>query len=337
MTVRSSLRGLTLSAAIALVAGCAGPAASESLLGGPTARPSAAAPSPSSEPTPAVATVSPFRPTARPLDAPADESMPASASAERNGVKVMIRLGGGNPMYAGNGALAFVTIENTGDRVLRWTNDGCDTNAGIIGITEGTWRDSSIEVSPTLAPYRDWLREEARVDGPIWLRFGRGQGAGHRFSGCADLGLPKELAPGRTVTQEFRWDGFAAPRLGLPPTGPATLTSRFERWTRPGPGPEGNAIEVTLDSWVLNGRPEAYLSPAEAIDAALADERLASWLVTRPLKNGADAIAEYDRDLGLWAVGLLMYHDEGDPILHAAFVDPITGEVVAIREHRVTF
>ena len=94
-------------------------------------------------------------------------------------------------------------------------------------------------------------------------------------------------------------------------------------------------LEVSLDSWVLNGRPDEMLSPAEAIDAALEDERLASWLLTRRLHYGADAIAEYDRDLGLWAVGLVMYHDDGDPILHAAFVDPVTGEVISIREHRI--
>jgi hypothetical protein len=115
------------------------------------------------------------------------------------------------------------------------------------------------------------------------------------------------------------------------------LTSTFERWTRPGPGREGDPIEVTLDSWVVDGRDEAFLSPAEAIDAALADERLSAWLLTQPLRDGADAIAEYDRDLGLCAVGLLMYHDEGDPVLHAAFLDPVTGEVVAVREHRVEF
>ena len=79
------------------------------------------------------------------------------------------------------------------------------------------------------------------------------------------------------------------------------------------------------------------LSPAQVIDAALADERLASWLVTRPFHSGADGIAEYDRASGLWTVGLLTFDDRdyGDPpegVLHAAFVDPITGEVVAVRE-----
>jgi hypothetical protein len=40
---------------------------------------------------------------------------------------------------------------------------------------------------------------------------------------------------------------------------------------------------------------------------------------------------------GLWIIGLLIYTDDpaGAPwedILHAAYIDPITGDVVAIRE-----
>lgn len=263
--------------------------------------------------------------------------MPSVASNERDGIKLTIDLRGANPMWAGNGVLAHVTIENTGDRVLRWLNDGCDTNAWLNAVMPATWRGSSTEVTPQLVPYRDWLREAANVDAPIRLQFLKSGRVTRRFSGCADLGVPRELAPGRKVTQQHVWDGFASPRLGLPPSGPVPLTARFERWSRPGPGAEGAPIEVTLDSWVIHGRPDEYLSPAEAIDAALADDRLASWLVTRPLHHSADAIAEYDRDLGLWAVGLLMYPDDSDPVLHAAFLDPITGEVIAIREHRVTF
>jgi hypothetical protein len=308
----------------------------------PAASPSAGSPTPAPtvlptvSPMPAVATVSPLRPTPSLPGTPDQDSMPTSAAVERHGIRLTIRLGT-NPLYAGNEAVAFVTVKNTGRRLLRWTNDGCDTNAGVHGISMVSWRDSDLPVPPDLAPFRDWLREEANVDGPAWLAFRRGFAAMGRSSGCADLGIPKELAPGRAVTQEFFWDGTAAPRHGPPPTGPAKLTAVFDHWTRPGPGPEGEPIEVTLDSWVLDGRDEAFLSPAEAIDAALADKRFASWLVTRPLRARAAAIAEYDPDVGLWAVGLLMDQEAGDPVLHAAFLDPVTGEVITIREHRVEY
>ena len=263
--------------------------------------------------------------------------MPRSASVERDGIRLTIRLGT-NPVHAGSQAMLFTTIENTGSTRLRWMNSGCDRNAWIDAIVDGTWRDSTLEVSPQLDPYRQWLREAAYLDEPIRMVFDSGFRGGRFGGGCADTGLPRELAPGRKVTQEAIWDGFATGRLGLPPTAPATITAHFERWwrTRESEG-RANALEVSLDSWVLNGRPDEFLSPAEVIDAALEDERLASWLVIRPLHNAADAIVEYDDDLGVWAVGLLMYDGVGDPVLHAAFVDAVTGEVIAIREHRVEF
>ena len=296
MMVRTASRCLTALISVAIVAACRGQPPTT----GPTVEPTASRTTtttietPTATPTPAVATVAPYRPTPHPSGAPDDDSTPTSVSNEREGVKLTMELRGGIAINAGNGALALVTIENTGTTILRWTNDGCDTNAWIQSTMSATWRDSSIQVSPELAPYREWLREEALVDEPIRLRFLESGRVTRRFSGCADTGLPKELAPGRNVTQEFRWDGFADPRLGLPPSGPATLTATFERWTRPGPGPgpgqDDARIEVTLDTWVLRGRPDEYLSPAEAIDAALADDRLASWLVTRPLRASADAI-----------------------------------------------
>jgi hypothetical protein len=278
--------------------------------------------------------VPPFHATPRPPGVPDEDSLPTSASIERDGVRLTVRLGL-NPLYAGNQVAAFATIENTGTTTLRWLNDGCDINARIRGVVAARWRESTLDVSADLAPYRQWLRDAAYAEEPISLVFDTGfRSSG--FSGCADLGMPRELAPGRKVTQEAIWDGSAAWSLGLPPTAPATITAHFERWWRVDESEgRGNALEVSLGSWVLNGRPDELLSPAEAIDAALKDERLASWLVTRRPHYGADAIAQYDRDLGLWAVGLLMYQGDGGPILHAAFVDPVTGEVVAIREHRI--
>jgi hypothetical protein len=242
-------------------------------------------------------------------------------------------------LEAGHTAVAWVTLQNVGDHELQWTNDGCDTNAGIGATVEASWRESHLDVSPELGPYRKWFREQANLAWPISLGFGRGILVGSRpgTGGCADLGLPKTLRPGGKLTQEFLWDGNVAGRLGKPPSGPASLTATFDRWSRPGPGKDGAPITVKLDSWIRNGRSEDFLSPAEVIDAALADDRFASWLITRPLRSGADAIVEYDTDLGVWAVGLLTYRDDADPVLHAAFLDAVTGEVIAIREHVAQF
>jgi hypothetical protein len=88
---------------------------------------------------------------------------------------------------------------------------------------------------------------------------------------------------------------------------------------------------------IIGGRRSDALSPFEVVDAALSDRRLASWLLTRPLRSGANTVVAYDRISGLWTVGLLVSRDRGDgdareDILHAAFVDPISGEVIDVRE-----
>lgn len=333
----SRLRGRSLLVAAFLVAACAGPLPTIRTLEpplDPSSQPSAPSPTPTAEPTPAVPTVGPLQETPRPSGAPGDNTLPARAFAERDGVRLTIEVPF-NPLWAPQGAEAVVTIENRSDRTLRWSTDGCNTNAWISATTTATWRDSPRLVGQDLAPYRDWLRKWVRIKEPIELAFNRGSRQLHRSVGCADLGLPHQLEPGRSVRQTFIWDGSAAHRLGPAPNGPVTLISRFERWSLAGGG-ERQPIEVKLDSWIVGGRSEAYLSPAEVIDAALSDERLGSWIVTRPVGHNANPIVEFDRELGFWAVGLLL---EGgfEPTMHAAFVDPISGEVFAVKEHRVTY
>src|SRR5688500_10200129 len=194
MMVRRASQWITALIVVAIVAACGGqPPTTPPTVETPVPTTTLATPTPT--PTPAVATVPPFRPTPRPSGAPPDESLPASASSERDGIKLTITLRGGKAMNAGNGALASVTIENTGARTLRWTNDGCDTNASIVATMPATWRESSMAVSRELAPYREWLREAASVDAPISLRFLKSGHTPRRFSGCADLAVPRDLEP----------------------------------------------------------------------------------------------------------------------------------------------
>ena len=113
-----------------------------------------------------------------------------------------------------------------------------------------------------------------------------------------------------------------------------TITSRFDRWKLAG-GSQLRPLEVTLESWVTRGRRDEFLSPFEAIDAAFQDVRFTSWLRTR---GGNDnPVVEFDRDIGVWIVGLLIYKDTPtfQEILHAAYVDPYSGEVFAVKESQL--
>jgi hypothetical protein len=204
----------------------------------------------------------------------------------------------------------------------------------VEATTSATWRDSTIPVPPPLSRYRDWLRRDI-PDGPIALQLDRLWTLQHRGAGCTRFASRHEVEPGQTVRRELIWDGSTAARLGPPLNGPVSFTARLERLKVEG-GDELPPIEVSLESWIVGGPPEDFLSPFEAIDVALADERLSSWLITRPLDATQQPVVEFDRDLWVWVVGSL-FGDRLDPTLHAAFIDPLTHEVFAVKEHRVSF
>ncbi len=327
-----------LAAWLLVVAACAGPTPTASPDPTMATVPSVPGPQPTptatTSPVPAVATVPPNTPTPYPSGAPYQGQVPETASAEFGGARLTIAVGH-NPIDAVFGSILTVTIDNRSQRRLEWWADGCGGNAAVSGTTMSTWRDSVLDVPSGLATYRDWLRRDIPVDEPIELDLHRPYSLLHRGTGCAKFATRHRLEPGDSVTREFIWDGSAAKRLGPAPNGPVVLTARLERWKLLD-GDDLRPLEVSLDSFVVGGRPEEFLSPFEAIDVALADARLSSWLLTRPLDRTQQPIVEFDRQLGLWAVGSVF---DGDLVntLHAAFIDPITREIVTVREHSVGF
>jgi hypothetical protein len=297
----------------------------------PSLAASTAAPSPVESTTP--------RPTPLPTPGPSEpapDSLPASATVERDGTRITVSIGA-SPIQAGNRMTVQTSIENTGRDTLHWGVDGCGIDVRVRGeLTGAAWRPSSLAVEPIVWGYREWLREQAQVDSSIRLEFLPSSLSGRRSFGCADLGITRSLKPGKSRTDELVWDGQAAGRLGLPPTSPTVITATFGNWYR-GDSEEHprKPIVATLDTWVVGGRNPAYLSAAEAIDAALRDPAFADWLVTQPFRTGDDAVVEYDQEVGVWIVGLFRSRYGSEPVLHAALVDPVTGEVIAIREHEV--
>ena len=261
--------------------------------------------------------------------------MKRNASVERDGVKLTLRLPS-NPMYSGLVQRIELTVTNTGTSTLHWLTDGCEQNMWLRAeVEDAAWRPSDVAVSAEVEPYRQWLQENSGASGPIVLNFDHPALMGYRSHGCADVGVPHELAPGAKVTQTQAWNGYAAPRLGLPPSGPVTITGTFDGWWRGAKERRNEPIEVSLDSWVISDLHPSALSPLEIIDAAVADTRLASWLVTRPLHQSAEAVADFDVNAGVWLVGLVSYEGDGRVVLHAAYVDPLSGEVFAVRESLV--
>jgi hypothetical protein len=337
VSVRTWCRSATMLLSVTAIAACGGPPSST---GSPDPTPSmtlvpAAPSSPPSPRTAAVPSAVPRPPVEGPI--PEEESLPTTASIERDGIRLSMELSA-NPMYAGKSVPFSITLENTGDEQLRWTNDGCDTNVSVVGRMADVLADSAVAVDEDLVAFRDWFREGISPGEPIWLRASRSLGPTRRSSGCADLGIGRSLDPGERATQRYAWDGWAAPRLGLPPNGPATWSASFGRWWRgdaedEDPGAADRELVLELPASIVGGRRSDAISPAQAIDAALSHQPFTDWLVTRPVRNGADAVAEYDPATGLWVVGLLTFDDSeyGDPAegtLHAVLIDPVTARVV---------
>jgi hypothetical protein len=317
-----------------LLAGCAG---SPTIIEKPASstQPSTA-PGPTTTPaTPTPATSQPPPEAPGPSEPPGG-SLKSSASTEREGVRIEIALAT-NPMRAGNKMLLTTTIKNTGTDTLNWNVNGCGVNTYVTGVSDATWRPGPGTTDPLLKGHAEFLRSEVDLDTLIRLRFEPGWLSGSVEEGCADLAIRRSLKPGASRSQELVWNGQAASLLGPPPSSPVEIEATFDYWWR-GSETDNNAdrpekpIVVTLDSWVVKGPEPAFLSPGEAIDAALADPVFGAWAVNQPFNDRRVGVVQYDPAADVWIVGLIHDMDYGPSFLHAALIDPLTGVVVAIRD-----
>jgi hypothetical protein len=335
-------RGRSALAIVLLVSACGSPTPSPPVTPGTTDQPGTPAPTSSIARTPQSSATGIADPPAiratLPEESVALNGSPKSSSAEFAGVRLTIDVGKAW-LDATFGGVVTVTITNGSRRRLEWLANGCEANASVVATTTAAWRDSSVDVSPELDGYRELLRGKVG-DGPIRLSIQRPYPLLHREAGCADFteSRRRHVEPGHSVSREFIWDGGTAGRLGPPPNDvPVTFAARLERWSLVG-GDGMRPIETSLDTWVVGGHAETFLSPFEAIDVALADDRFSSWLRARRGWGTDRPVVELDRDLGVWVIGVL-YGDQYDfqPTLHAALIDPMTREVFAVKRHRVSF
>jgi hypothetical protein len=315
-----------------LLAGCAGspttfetPDGPVSPSSAPTATPIVAAPTPAASAPPPLA-VGPSEPP--------HDSLPKRASVARDGVRMTVEIGL-NPIQSGQQNVITTTIKNTGHDTVHWAG-GCAGDVWASAELTGTqWRESTIPIEPLLRGHSDWLQAGAYVDRPITLKFVPGRLIGQAEDHCP-YGPDGRLKPGQSRTGELLWDGQAMFRLGPPPSSSAVITATFDHWYRDSDEASGRhrkPIVVNLDSWVVGGPEPAFLSPKEAIDAALADPVFGAWALTQPFTLRRTGVVEFDSALDVWIVGLIHEKDFPEPsLLHAALVDPLTGKVIAIRE-----
>ncbi len=130
--------------------------------------------------------------------------------------------------------------------------------------------------------------------------------------GCADVGVPHVLAPGGQLRERHRWDGTAAPGLGLPPSGPAEWTGTFQLWGRDSePGAARSEftkdpIVVRLPVEIRSARDPRALSAGQAMDVALLVPAFRALLEANPSIQDWDMpiTTRFDVPTGAWQIGL---------------------------------
>lgn len=267
----------------------------------------------------------PSSPTAMPSPAPSG-GLPV-AVASRDGVRISISLDR-TPIVAGERVWATVVVDNLLPVAVLWQGGGCDFVADVA---------AALEPPVVSEPGRAWdglAGRFKRLATPPAQEFPSAPFVDERFvdqgavACTSDLRI-NELGPGGQLVMRAAWDGDAGGVLvGERVT---TITASFPFMGPKGPGDPFSQpvqpLQVAVDVPVVD-RGIRRISPAAAVDAALADARFAGWLASAP----ADAWqgVGVDRTKAGYDVVLTLLVD-GAPVSGRATVDPSTGIVTAFE------
>lgn len=300
----------------------------------PAAIPSVAAYRPSAAPTPA--------PSATPIPTPdptpratMPAELPLRARVERDGVRVILALER-NPLPAGEPTWMRVSVKNTGRDHLKWLHDGCATLVNAYGIVEGAhWRAGVTQEgqSGALKRYAFGQYQLEPQYAPIYVSFTPEERIGREGTGCADIGITEQIAPGEVLRRRLRWDGFVAHGLGRPPAGRVLLTGTFGFYWREGEAEPSDitsrVIDVPLETWIEPGLEPDRIHPTEIIDIALGDPEFAAWFATKEFANATEQWVRYVPEEDRWHVGLLEWYTptENEATLTYLVIHPTSGEI----------
>ena len=291
------------------------------------------APSPSAIPSPSV--------TPRATAVAASASAPAPpaglkrvAVTRHDGIRVRIELQH-NPLVAGEPSWVRVTVANTGKDVVTWFHDGCALAAWVHGESQVAWAEGQ-QLSAQARMFKQYAlgAYNGQPVPPAAIRYVPREMLGAGSYGCADIGMSDRIKPGAKLRQTLWWSGYADVNRTLPPNGPMSIKATaayYWRGTRePDDIPE-QALDLHIDVWVVGGTGGTggdRLSPAQVVDAAVADAGFAAYLETQELASGREAIAWYDAEAGVWEVGVMPWYETQPPRIHGVLVDPVTGAVL---------
>jgi hypothetical protein len=259
-----------------------------------------------------------------------DDPVLRRATVDLHGIRVTIETER-NPMRAGQATWVTTILTNTGHDTLRWITDGCSIHVGVRGEMAMHWQAGFVQAGAAKT-FKDWafVAEIAAIEQPIMLDLTPEPFVLQGDFGCADLGIPHSLEPGRRIVERHQWAGDAAPHQGPPPSGPARLIATFRSWWR-GPADldaTNDEIVVRLPVQIVDGRDPRLMSAGQAIDVALTVPAFRRLLETHPSIQDWDmpVIVRFNEAVGAWQVGFRTYDRESVLV----DIDPLTAEIVRI-------
>ena len=251
---------------------------------------------------------------------------------EQDGVRLQIELER-NPMPAGEPTWVTSTVTNTGQDPVVYVPCGEAVNVGAA-IVGPPWRHGLTLPNPAKV-WKAYLLSNYGLEGDDRSLIFFAEGQTGAASGCGDVAHVLSLAPGATFHDRARWDGFAFRRLAPPPTARIDLVGKFEfdlgDLLAEHPPEDRHVLEVHVETWI-EGLPDAFLDPAEAVDIALTEPRLTVLLASRDLRNGNEGVVLFDPKTGVYQIGMLESGSLPVALAHLVLVDARTGEIVVLVE-----
>ena len=252
-----------------------------------------------------------------------------------DGIRVRIELQR-NPLVAGERSWVRVTVTNTGKDVVTWFHDGCAMPAWVRGESQVAWAGGQQQL-PQSQSFK-WYALGAYNGKPVppaAIRYVPKEMLGAGSYGCADIGMSDRIKPGAKLRQTLWWSGYTDVNRTLPPNGPMLIKATaayYWRGTREPDNIPAQTLDLQIDGWVVGGTGGDRLSPAQVVDAAVADPDFAGYLGTQELASGREEIAWYDAESDAWEVGVMPWYETEPPRIHGVLVHPVTGAILGILD-----
>jgi hypothetical protein len=261
-----------------------------------------------------------------------------SARTSSHGIAITIRAAS-STFASADGLWVTTRLQNVGTNVLHWITDGCAINVGLSARTDVDWTYGAKQPGD-FGVFKDWTLERYdrnQEPHPLYLDSRPDWAVDEGEFGCADLGIGHDLKPGHAIEARHLVTATTG-RAGLPPAGPILLQGTFGMWYRGGENIDEvhhKAIVVTLPVLLTDGRDPAFISPGQAVDAALQDLIFRQYVIANPaIPDFAPSGVELDAANARWLVTMTVGDRFPGSYVVQCAVDARDGQVLGVSTPR---